>query len=89
MEFIKVGKYYMLKNSNGRIITEKEKLQLENKELVLKDIEGCNCQGETTKKISKNKKRIKEIEKEEKNIATSKENEVEPNESIKKTDSTI
>lgn len=89
MEFVKVGKNYMLKNSNGRIITEKEKLQLENKELILKDIEGCNCQAETTKKITKNKKRIKEIEKEEKNIATSKENEVEPNESIEETDSTI
>ena len=89
MEFIKVGKNYMVKNSNGRIITEKEKLQLENKELVLKDIEGCNCQGETTKKITKNKKRIKEIEKQEKNAATSVENEVEINESIEETDSTI
>lgn len=62
MEFIKVGKNYMIKNSNGRIVSEKEKLELENKELVLKDITGCNCQKETTKKISKNKKRIKEIE---------------------------
>ena len=66
MEFIKVGKNYLIKNSNGRIVTEKEKLQLENKELILKDIKGCGCQGETTKKISKNKKRIKEIEEEEK-----------------------
>lgn len=65
MEFIKVGKNYMIKNSNGRIVSEKEKLELENKELVLKDITGCECQKETTKKISKNKKRIKEIEKEE------------------------
>ena len=32
-------------------------------ELILKDIEGCNCQGETTKKISKINKRIKEIKK--------------------------
>ena len=64
MEFIKVGKNYMIKNSNGRIVSEKEKLELENKELVLKDITGCGCQQETTKKISKNKKRIKEIEKE-------------------------
>lgn len=63
MEFIKVGKNYMIKGSNGRIISEKEKLELENNELVLKDIQGCGCQGETTKKISKNKKRIKEIEK--------------------------
>lgn len=62
MEFIKVGKNYMVKGSNGRIVSEKEKLQLENNELVLKDIKGCDCQKETTKKISKNKKKIKEIE---------------------------
>ena len=62
MEFVKVGKNYMIKSSNGRIVSEKEKLQLENKELVLKDIKGCDCQKETTKKISKNKKRIKELE---------------------------
>lgn len=61
MEFIKLGKRYLIKNSNGRIVTEKEKLELENKELVLKDITGCDCQQETTKKIAKNKKRIKEI----------------------------
>jgi hypothetical protein len=65
MEFIKIGKNYMIKNSNGRIVSEKEKLELENKELVLKDITGCECQKETTKKISKNKKRIKELEQEE------------------------
>lgn len=62
MEFIKHGKNYIIKNSNGRIVTEKEKLELENKELILKDITGCECQQETTKKISKNKKRIKELE---------------------------
>lgn len=67
MEFIKIGKNYMIKNSNGRIVSEKEKLELENKELVLKDITGCECQKETTKKISENKKRIKEIV-EEQNI---------------------
>ena len=61
MEFIKLGKKYLIKNSNGRIVDEKTKLELENKELVLKDITGCNCQQETTKKIAKNKKRIKEI----------------------------
>ena len=65
MEFIKLGKRYIVKNSNGRIITEKEKLEIENKELIIKDIEGCGCQGETTKKIKKNKKRIKEIEQQE------------------------
>lgn len=66
MDFVKVGKNYMIKGSNGRIVSEKEKLQLENKELVLKDIKGCDCQKETTKKISKNKKKIKEIMEEDK-----------------------
>lgn len=65
MEFVKVGKNYMIKGGNGRIVSEKEKLELENKELVIKDIKGCECQQETTKKISKNKKRIKELENEE------------------------
>jgi hypothetical protein len=58
MEFIKVGKNYMIKNSNGRIVSEKEKLELENKELIIKDITSNECQGKTTQKISKNKKKI-------------------------------
>lgn len=87
MEFIKVGKNYMIKNSNGRIVSEKEKLELENKELVLKDITGCGCQKETTKKISKNKKRIKEIEKEE--IEETALNKEVQNDIIEETDTTI
>ena len=62
MEFIKNGKNYILKDSNGIIVSEKEKLQLENNEMILKDFSSNNCQQETTKTISKNKKRIKEIE---------------------------
>ena len=65
MEFTKIGKNYLIKDSNGRIVSEKEKLQLENNELILQDIKSNNCQGETTKKIKKNKKRVKEIEKTE------------------------
>lgn len=61
MEFVKVGKNYLIKNSNGRIVTEKEKLELENHELVLKDIKSSGCVKDITKKISKNKKRIKEL----------------------------
>ena len=62
MEFIRlVDGNYLVKNSNGRIVSEKEKLQIENKELVLEDIKK-DCAKEITKKISKNKKRIKEIE---------------------------
>lgn len=64
MEFIKIGKNYMIKNSPSIIVTEEEKLKLEKNELILKDIEGCNCQGETTKKIKKINKRIKEVENE-------------------------
>lgn len=104
MEFIKVGKNYMIKGSNGRIVDEKTKLQLENKELVLQDIKGCGCQQETTKKISKNKKRIKEIMEEEKNNKVEEietydeediketaqtEKEVDADDTIKEADSTI
>lgn len=64
MEFIKVGKNYMIKNGNGRIITEKEKLELENKELIIKDIKSNECQAKTTQKIIKNKKRLKKIKEE-------------------------
>lgn len=62
MEFVKVGDKYMLKGSNGIIVDEKEKLQLENNEMIIKDFESNKCQQETTKKISKNKKRIEEID---------------------------
>jgi hypothetical protein len=67
MEFIKLGKNYMIKNSNGRIVSEKEKLELENKELIIQDIKSNKCQGKTTQKIKRNKKKIKEIMEEEKN----------------------
>ena len=80
MEFIKVGKKYMIKNGNGRMITEKEKLELENKELIIKDIQSNECQGKTTQKLTKNKKRLKKI------TAPQKEN---ADDTIKETDSTI
>lgn len=63
MEFIKLLKdRYMIKGSNNYIVSEKEKLQLEKKELILEDIKGCECQQETTKKISKINKKLKENE---------------------------
>lgn len=80
MEFIKVGKNYMIKNGNGRIITEKEKLELENKELIIKDIQSNECQGKTTQKLTKNKKRLKKL------TAPQEEN---ADDIIKETDSTI
>lgn len=62
MEFIRLNDgNYIIKNSNGRVVSEKEKLQLENNELVIKDIKS-ECAKDITKKISKNKKRIKEID---------------------------
>lgn len=65
MEFIKYGDKYLIKNSGGKVVSEKEKLQIEKKELVLKDITSNNCQQETTKKIKKINKKIKEAEKEQ------------------------
>ena len=57
MEFVRLNDgNYMIKDSNGYIVDEKEKIKLENNELVIKDVESNNCQKETTKKISKNKK---------------------------------
>lgn len=61
MEFIKMGDKYLIKNSNGVIVDEKEKLKLENNEMVIKDVESNLCQKETTKKISKNKKKLEEL----------------------------
>lgn len=61
MEFIKMGDKYLIKNSNGVVVDEKEKLKLENNEMVIKDVESNLCQKETTKKISKNKKKIEEL----------------------------
>ena len=60
MEFIKHGDNYIIKGSNGVIVSEEEKLKIENKELVLQDI-SSDCAKDITKKITKNKKRIKEI----------------------------
>ena len=51
MEFIKKGKNYLIKNSNGRVVSEEEKIKLENEELIVQDISSNNCQQETTKKI--------------------------------------
>lgn len=82
-EFVKYGDKYLVKNSNGKIVSEKEKILMENRELVLKDISSCNCQKETTKKIAKNKKRLKEIEEQEKSVKD------DTDDTIKKTTSTI
>lgn len=63
MEFIKKGKNYLIKDSNGLVVSEKEKLELEKKELILEDLNSKKgCQGKTTKKISKINKKIKNLD---------------------------
>ena len=54
MEFIKLREdRYLIKDSNGLIVSTEEKLKLEKKELIIKDIESNECQGKTTQKIKK------------------------------------
>ena len=64
LEFIKHNDKYLVKGSNGIIVDEEEKLKLENEEMIIQDFKSNNCQQETTRKIAKNKKKLKEIEKE-------------------------
>lgn len=62
MEFIKISNNrYMIKDSNNHIVEEETKLKLEKKELILKDIKGCGCQEDTTKKIAKIDKKLGKI----------------------------
>ena len=78
MEFIKHNKGYLIKDSNGIIVSEEEKLKLENEEMIIQDFKSNNCQQETTKKIAKNKKKI-----------TSLQNKENADDTIKETDTTI
>ena len=60
MKFIKVGKNWLIKNSNGKIISDKEKKQLEK--LDIKDNECKECEikpiKKKTKKTATSKKEI-------------------------------
>ena len=68
MEFIKLREdRYLIKASNGLIVSNEEKLKLEKKELIIKDIESNECQGKTTQ-------RIEEIDRELENGNKSKSN---------------
>ena len=68
MEFIKLRENrYLIKDSNGLIVSTEEKLKLEKKELIIKDIESNECQGKTTQ-------RIEEIDRELENGNKSKSN---------------
>ncbi len=63
MEFIKLlDGNYLIKDSNGRVVSEKEKLQLEKGDLIFKDFKSNKCQKETKKKIEKIDKKLKEVE---------------------------
>lgn len=78
MEFIDIGRgKFLVRNSNGMIVNEKERLEMEKQGLIIKDIESDTCQKETTKKVSKINKRLKEIK------------EVETDDTIEETDTTI
>lgn len=60
MEFIKINNNrYMIKDSNGIIVSEEEKLKLEKKELIVKDVQSNECQAETTQKIVKIDRKLK------------------------------
>ena len=68
MEFIKLREdRYLIKDSNGLIVSNEEKLKIEKKELIIKDIESNECQGKTTQ-------RIEEIDRELENGNKSKSN---------------
>ena len=51
MKFIKVGKNWLIKNSNGKIVSDKEKKQLEKIET--KDNECKECEIKPIKKSKK------------------------------------
>lgn len=81
MEFIDIGRgKFLVRNSNGLIVNEKERLEMEKEGLIIKDIKSDTCQKETTKKVSKINKRLKEIEENK---------EVEVDDTIEETDTTI
>ena len=78
MELIKVREdRYLIKDSNGLIVSNEEKLKLEKKELIIKDIESNECQGKTTQ-------RIEEIDRELENGNKSKSNTIKKAKSITK-----
>ncbi len=71
MEFIDIGRgKFLVRNSNGLIVNEKERLEMEKEGLIIKDVASDTCQKETTKKVSKINKRLKEIEEENKEVET-------------------
>lgn len=64
MEFIEIGKdKYLIKNSNGMIVSKKEKLKLEKEELIIEDVKA-ECGKKAQAKIKKVDKKLNEVENE-------------------------
>lgn len=62
MEFIKIGKdKWLIKASNGRIVSKKEKKQLEKEELVLETPHCKECEIKPIKKKKKTATSKKEL----------------------------
>lgn len=74
MEFIKVGKNWLIKDSNGKLVSDEEKRQLEQNEIKLETPHCKECE-------------IKPVKKKKKKTATSKKEIA--NDIIQETDSTI
>ena len=97
MEFIKHGDNYLIKNSNGMIVSPEEKLKLERRELAIKDVESNKCQQDTTKKISEinkklektTKKKTKKVVKEEEEAKEEVKEDIEVADTIEETETTL
>lgn len=61
MEFIPVGDKYLIKDSNGKIVSKKEKLKMEKEELIIEDVKA-ECGKKAQTKIKKVDKKLKEVE---------------------------
>lgn len=56
MEFVKIGKdKWLIKASNGRIVSDKEKKQLEKKEITIKSETCKECEIKPIKRTKKKK----------------------------------
>lgn len=61
-EFIKLNEdKYLIKDSNGIVVSKKEKLKLEKEELIIEDVKS-DCGKDATRKIKKVDKKLKEVE---------------------------
>jgi hypothetical protein len=63
MEFIDIGRgKFLVRNSNGLVVNEKERLKMEKEGLIIKDITSDTCQEKTTKRIRSINKKLEEVE---------------------------